>query len=251
MATVALLANPPVAGSVLPDIVDETPLIAEEAARLYSAMLVDASRAVQDSGADLLVNYLPADETAGETDPEQDLRDLLGETLERPGEARYEVQVGSSYSARVGNTVTHLLEEEGEKTVSVVRPTAPFLSRAVVGGAAMKLRSSDVVLGPTTRGRVYFAGFGDPVDFEGAFEAPAVETLADRASQANLDVDFIETLPVVEDESDMVNALANLRARQRAERAVPAHTAAVLDELDITLVPEDGGLVVGRSSDNS
>lgn len=251
MATVALLANPPVAGSVLPEIVDETPLTPEEAARLYSAMVVDTSRAVQDSGADLLVNHPPTDEISGEMDPEQELRDLLGETLERPGEARYEVQVGSGYSARVGNTVTHLLEREGEKTVSVVRPTAPFLSRAVVGGAAMKLRSSDIVLGPTTRGRVYFAGFGEPIDFEGAFEPPAIETLANRASQANLDVDFIETLPVVENGSDMVNSLANLRARRRAERAVPAHTVAVLDELDLSLVPDDGGLVVGRSSDNS
>ncbi len=251
MATVVVLADPPVEGSVLPEIVDETPLTAADAAQLYSAMLVDVSRAVQDSGADLLVNYPPAEDVPEESEPEDRLRDLLAETLERPAEARYEVQVGSTYAGRVGNTVTHLLEEEGEKTVSVVRPTVPFLSRAVVGGAAMKLRSSDVVLGPTTGGRVYFAGFGEPIDFENVFEPPAVETLADRARQADLEVDFIETLPVVETASDMVTALANVRARNRAERIVPVHTAAMFDDLDISLVAEGDGLAVARGSDRS
>lgn len=251
MATVAVLADPPTEGVVLPDVVAETPLTESEAAQLYTGMLVDVCRAVQDSGADLLVNYRPADQLSVDVDPEQELRDLLDEMLEEPDEARYEVQVGTTYAGRVGNTVSHLLAEEGESTVSAVRPTAAFLNRSIVGGAAMKLRSSDVVLGPTSDGRVYFAGFGGGVDFENAFDPPAVETLTERAREADLDVDFVEMTPVVETGRDLATALAQLRARQRADRIVPAHMAAIVDEIGLTVEERDGNLVVARSSDRS
>lgn len=251
MATVAVLADPPVEGVVLPDVVRETPLSATDATQLYSAMLADITRIVQAGGADLLVNYPPAEEFSGAVDPEAQLRDLLADTLEDPAAARYEVQVGSSMAARVGNTVTHLLEEEGERTASMLRPTAPFLTRASIGGAAMKLRSSDVVLGPAGGGRVYFAGFGEPVDFTDAFDPPAVETLAQQAHKADHSVDFLEMRPVVETGADLVTTLAQLRARKRAERIVPAHTAAVVEDLGLTLDEEAAGLAVAYGSDRS
>jgi 2-phospho-L-lactate guanylyltransferase (CobY/MobA/RfbA family) len=249
MATVAVLADPPIEGFVLPGLVADTPLSPDEASRLYGAMLVDVCRAVQHGGADLLVNYRDPDQVPGDVDSEGRLRDLLSGALEAPSEARYEVQVGETFAGRAGNTVTHLLDREDEDTVAVVEPTAAFLGRQQIGTAAMKLRSSEVVLGPTAGGRLYYAGFAAPVEFTDAWARPAVETLAGRAREADLGVDFLPMSPVVETADDLASALAQLRARRRADRLVPARTAALVEELG--LVPEagDGGLSVGRSAD--
>jgi len=254
MTTVAVIADPPVEGAVLPELVASTPLSESEAVRLYEAMLVDICAAVQAGGGDLLVNYRKSaalESAPDDIDSEAALREVLADELDAPDAARYEVQVGETFAGRVGNTVTHLLEQEGERSVAVVKPTTPFLGREQIGSAAMKIRSSDVVLGPTTEGRVHYAAFAEPVDFENAYERPAVETLTDRARDAGLDVDFLPMMPVVETEADLVNAVAQIRAQLKAERNVPIETARVVDDLGLFVESGDDGLTVGRSSDRS
>ncbi|MDS0284196.1 hypothetical protein [Haloarcula onubensis] len=229
MTTVAVLADPPVDGFVLPELAGG-PLEESEATALYAAMLTDVCRAVEASGAELLVNYRPADQVPDGVDPEAAVREPLDEALDAPDDARYEVQVGSSRAARVGNTVTHLLEREGVKTAAAVEPTAGLLTRQLIDSAAMKLRSAGVVLGPSTEGRVYYAGFAEPVDFEEAYATPTVETLTDRAMDADLGVDFLPTTPVVETPSDLRTVVPLLRARHRAERVVPPRTTTLINE---------------------
>lgn len=250
MTTVAVLADPPADGVVLPELV-ESVLAPASAARLYRAMLADVCRAVQQTGADLLVNYRPADQVADVDDSEAHLREALSDLLDSPEDVRYEVQVGETWAGRVGNTVTHLLEREGVDTVGVVRPAAAFLSREELGTAGMKLRSNGVVLGPDTAGGVYFAGFDEPIDFEDAYAAPALATLTDRGLDAGLDVDFMPTLPTLETPAGLATALTHLRARRRAGRKIPPGTAAVVEDLGLRVVPaDDGGLSVA-ASDNS
>jgi hypothetical protein len=251
MATVAVLADPPVEGFVLSEIAESTPVTAAEATRLYEAMLTDICRGVQASSGNLLVNYRPAEQVPEDVDPEQSLRDVLADELEEPEEARYEVQVGETVAARVGNTATHLLEDEGEDSVAVVRPTVPFLGRQQIGSGAMKIRSSDVVLGPTTDGRVYYAGFTEPMDFENAYATPAVETLTEHAGDADLEVDFLPMEPVVETGRDLANAVTQIRARLRAGRNVPLETAEVVTDLGLYVEETDDGIAVARTSDSS
>lgn len=240
MTTVAVLADPPVEGHVLPELAGGL-LDEAEATALYTAMLGDVCRAVEASGAELLVNYRPADQVPDNVDPEAAVRDVLDEVLESPGAARYEVQVGSTFAARVGNTVTHLLEREGVKTAAAVTPTAGLLTRQQIDSAAMKLRSSQVVLGPATEGRVYYAGFAEPVDFEAAYETPTVETLTDRASDAGHRVDFLPTTPVVETRADLRTVVPLLRSRHRSERVVPPRTTTLLNEFGLRVVDGDDG----------
>lgn len=251
MATLAVLADPPVEGFVLPELVESTPLTTADATRLYEAMLTDLCRGIQASSGDLLVNYRPADQVPDDVDPEQSLRDLLDDKLEEPGEARYEVQVGETFAGRVGNTATHLLEDEGEDSIAVVQPTVPFLGRQQIGSGAMKIRSSDVVLGPTTDGRVYYAGFTEPFDFENAYETPAIETLTEHAGDADLDVDFLPMEQVVETGDDLADAVAQIRARLRAGRNVPLQTAEVVTDLGLYVEEREDGIAVARTSDSS
>lgn len=246
MTTVAVLCNGPHEG-VLADLAASTPLDENETADLYAAMCADVFRTVETSASDLLVNYRPNESN----DAEANLRALAEAALEHPDAVRYETQVGSTPAARVGNTMTHLLESEEVSSAMAVEPTAPFLTRGDIDGLAMKLRRSDVVLGPASEGRVYAAGFSSAIDFTDAYTPPAVETLTARANDADLDVDYGPMNPVVETHADLVGALSLVRARRRAGRDVPRHTAACFDEFGLALVEEDGDLDVSRADTDS
>lgn len=246
MPTVAVLADPPVEGAALPDLAASTPLSRGDAARLYGAMLADVCEAVQAGAGELLVNYRPAEQVPADVDPQRSIAEVLEAELPRPDEVRYEVQVGESRAARAGNTATHLLESEGVDSVALVEPTAAFFSREVLGTVAMKLRTREAVLGPTTRGRVYLTGLVEPIDFEDAFAPPAIQTLTACAREADLDVDYAQTLPVVETADDLLTAVPYLRALVRAGRNVPPRTAAAVADLDLHVAERDGHLSVER-----
>lgn len=244
MTTVAVLVDPPRPGHVLPRLVESSPLAAEEVADLYAAMATDLIAAVDASGGELLVNYRPESAVLGDGDVEAEVRTLAEDAgVDDP---RLEPQAGETFAGRVGNTVTHLLESEGVTSAAAVEPTAPFLTRQHVDEAAMKLRRSEVVLGPCTDGRVHYAGFRDTIDFADAYASPAVETLTDRARDVGHAVDFLPFLPVIETGADLAGALAALNARRRADRIVPTRTAETLDGFDLVVTADGGGPTLTR-----
>jgi 2-phospho-L-lactate guanylyltransferase (CobY/MobA/RfbA family) len=253
MTVVAVTVDPPREGVVLPRLSETSPLSEREVVSLYRAMVADAFEAAATSGGDLLVNYRPDDQLPDEYVPEDgdaeaEVRELLTETLddEAVEDARVEVQVGSSKAARVGNTVTHLLDSEGVNSVTVLEPDAPLFRRKDLDSAAMKLRRSPVVLGPAQGGDVYFAGFSDPVDFTDAFETPALETLTASAQDAGYDVDFLSRQTRVRTGEDLCTLVPEIRARRAANRLVPAHTTARIEELDLRVEDADGERVLVR-----
>lgn len=247
MTVVCVLADPPRPGLVLPELVETSPLDAAEAADLYAAALGDVCAAAEASGGDLLVNYRPDDSlpeehrpAEGGPDAEAAVREAVAPSLDDPDGTRFEVQVGETFAGRAGNTVTHLLEEEGAASAAVTEPEAAFLSRTQIDEAAMKLRRAPVVLGPTEDGRVYYAGFTEPIDFADAYTPPALETLTDRAGDAGHDVDLLRTLPVVETGADLATAMLRIRTRRAAGLAVPERVAGWLDDAGLAVVPGEG-----------
>lgn len=238
MTVVALLADPPRPGLVYPDLAD-APVSPAEAADLYRACLRDAARAVVDSGGDLLVNYRPEDLLPDDHEgppAEAAVRETLADVAE---DARYEVQVGSTPSARVGNTLTHLLEE-GATSAAALWPSAPLVGRTRLDEAAMKLRRSETVLGPAERGGVYYLGVRDPVDFADALRPPAVGRLVDRTDDAGGETDFLQPSPTVDHRDGLATAVALLRARERAGRPVPPETTARVEDLGLRVADADG-----------
>jgi len=247
MTTIAVLADPPRDGVVLPKLIGESLLTPAEATELYAALLADVCGAVDSSGADLLVNYRPEEQLPdGDTDSEAAVRAAVSDVIDTDS-TRFEVQVGSTFAGRVGNTITHLLDREGVRTAAAVTPSAALLGRRHIDSAAMKLRSNDVVLGPSTDGRVTYAGFAEAIDFENADATPQVETLVERANDAGLSVDFLPTVPVLETPADLPTVVPQLRARQAAGRLVPSRTTAVIETLGLSVVEENGETTVERS----
>lgn len=243
MTVIAVLADPPREGLVLPDLPDTSPLSTTEATELYAAMLKDTFAAVANSGGELLVNYRPDDqlpEHEGEESAQAQLRALATGALDDVGDVRFEKQVGSSFDARAGNTATHLLEREGVQSVAVVEGTTPMLTRKEIDSAAMKLRRSEVVLGPADGGRTFFLGLTEPIDFEGAYAAPSVETLANRATDAGHDIDFLPRMTAVETGADLLSLVPHLNARVTADRIVPVHTTTYLHDVGLRVEEQDG-----------
>ncbi|NUC72324.1 hypothetical protein HTZ84_08375 [Haloterrigena sp. SYSU A558-1] len=252
---VVVPVDPPREGLVLSSLVDETPLSAADAVALYEAAVADVCWAVAQSGGDLLVNYrdaetLPDEFTDSDADPEAEVRalviDALGEDAiagdgDRDAGVRFERQVGSSRAARIGNTVTHLLEREGADSVGVLEPTVPLVRRTEIDGAAMSVRRHEVVLGPSAEGRTYLAGFREAIDFAGAYATPEVTTLAARATDADFGVGFAPMLPTVDTPAGLRSTLALLEARRLADQPGSEATAAVVDELGLA-VGDDGSL---------
>lgn len=244
MSVTVVLADPPREGLALPELVETSPLSAADAADLYAALLKDTFLAVDRSGGDLLVNYRPDDQLAAEhrtdTSSEAALRALVADALGTTDGVRFEVQVGSTFAARAGNAVTHLLRDEDVLSVAVTRGLSPFLTRVVVDEATMKLRTNQTVIGPSTDGRTFFAGFTEPIDFTEAFTQPEVETLANRSRDSGNAVEFIGVQPVVERGRDLATVLPLLWSRVAAERIVPKYTATFAREKGLDVVYEDG-----------
>lgn len=220
------------------------PLTADGTARLRAAALQDAMVAAEGSGGELLVSWptegRPPEAVKSGTTAEAELRALAEEALDDPGSVRFEPQVGESFAERAANAAAHL---EEEASVAVLPGTAPTLDRTALDGAAMRLRRVPVVLAPGTGGRVPYVGLAEPLDLDGAFESPAVETLAGRAVDAGHDVEFLGHHPVIESRGGLASVVAAVRARRRADRPVPEHTARAVEELDLRV--GEGGVRVG------
>lgn len=250
VTVIAVLVDPPRDGFVAGDLAETSPLTEAEAATLYAAMVKDTIRAVTASGGDLLVNYRSDDDIPesyhGDVSAEAEVRTLVNEAIDDPDDVRFEVQVGSTFAARAGNTATHLLREEDAQYVAIVDAMTPLLTRQILDSAAMKLRTSEVVLGPAERGRVYYLGLTDPIDFDGAYDPPELESLAERGAEANHGIDFLPTLTKVETGPDLVSLVAALNARQTAGRTVPRLTAEVVDTLGLRIAVADGDRKIGR-----
>lgn len=243
MTTVAVLADPPHPGTALSALSESTPLSEREAADLYEALLKDTVLAAERSGGETLVNYRPADALGLDVDSEAELRDRLSDVVD-PESARFEVQVGETFAGRVGNTATHLLETEDIGSVGIARPEAALFARTDIDSAAMKLRSSPVVLGPAPDGQVGYAAFAEPIDFADCYAPPAIETLTDRALDAGLDVDFLETKPYLETASDLADVIVAVRTRQRADALVPPYLSAWVEDSDLVVSADDTGLTI-------
>ena len=245
MTIIAVLALPPREGLVLPALSETSPLSSAAATDLYAASLVDTIRAIDRSGAEPLINYPESDQLPAahrtDTEPVAELRAVIADALDDPSDVRFEPQVGSTFSARAGNTITHLLREEGAASAAAIRGTAPLLSRTMIDKAAMKLRTNEVVIGPTTGGRSYYAGFTEPIDFDGVFTGVEVQRLANRAADADLSTAFLGFSPVVQTGGDLRTLIPQLRAHIAAERIVPERTATFMNDHGLAVVDTDDG----------
>ena len=244
---VVVPVDPPEPEFLPRSLVDESPLGEAEALDLYVASVQDVVKSVSASGGELLINYRDGDtlpESSVGATVEADWRELIAPAIDDAEAIRFESQVGSTPSARVGNTVSHLLEQEEAASVGVLEPTASLVQRTQIDGAAMSARRHEVVLGPDGTGSVYFAAFTEPIDFETAYRRPALSRLASRAEDRGHSIGFTPTVPTIDHPTGLAGTIAAVEAYRSARRSLPEATAAVIDELGLTI--DDTGSVARR-----
>lgn len=259
MTVHALVVAPPRPELALQGLVGadgESLLEPEAASTLAGAMIQDAAVAVERSGGDLLVNHPTADQLPGDqpddVDPAVELRALLTQTQLDLDDVRFEPQVGSTVEARIGNTFTHLLREEGAASVAWLDGRTPTLDHTALDSAAMKLRRADAVVGPAPGGRVAYLGLAAPIDFSGAWQSPELRTLVSRAIDAGHEVDFLPMHPRVDDAAGLHSLVSIIEARRAAGRRVPEYTAAAIDALGLRVVPTgEGTTIVAEVTDRA
>ncbi|MFW6458714.1 MAG: hypothetical protein ACOCY6_04805 [Halodesulfurarchaeum sp.] len=228
MTTVVVLAADPREGGPLADLL-EAGLDPAHGARLYRALLGDIFGVLARSTVEILINY-PSEESL------EPLREIAAEAMpaDRYEAVRFEPQVGSDRSAIAGNAITHLLREEGTQSAAVLDPRAPLLERSIVDEVALKVRRSDVVLGPSGSG-VFLAAFAEPIDFTDVFEGPALSAIAERAEEEGLTIDFARTRRIVDTPADLAVVAERIRSRLLAEKPVPHRFTRALAETPLEI----------------
>lgn len=251
MTVAVALVDPPREGIVCTELVDHTPLSPADGVTLYEGLLADFFATMAETNVDLLVNYPQADDLPGEstTDPEAEIRAIAGRVLDAAelDRVRFEVQIGSTPSAQIGNAITHLLRDEEETSAAFLDHRVPLLERSVVDQAAISLRRNETVVGPAQDGGVYLAGFRAPIDFTDVLEGRSIERIVSRSVGEAMDVAFVRRREVVDHPRDLKTVVSLLRARREAERAVPKRTMAAIDELGLW-VSDDGEIRVADTS---
>lgn len=248
MTVVVALVDPPREGVALANVVEETALSPADGVTLYEGMLADFFAVTAEANVDVLVNYPTEDvlPDGQEGSPEAEIRSVAARALDAEDltDVRYEVQVGSTPSARIGNAITHLLRDEDETSAVFVDHRVPFLDRSVIDQAAIDLRRSETVVGPAADGSVFLAGFKEPIDFADIFEGVPIENVVSRTVEEGYTVDFVRRREVVATPRDLKTVVSLLRARQMADKRVSTHTTAAVDELGLRV--EDGDLTVSN-----
>ncbi|MFB6266139.1 MAG: DUF2064 domain-containing protein [Halodesulfurarchaeum sp.] len=248
MTIVVLVADAPVEGVACRELLEDTSLSPAEGVDLYKAVLKDSFETLAASNADVLVNYPAADDVPEEItqQPEAILRSLAASVLDPDtlDDVRFEVQVGSNTSAVVGNAITHLLRDEDRTSATFLRPCVPRLERSIVDEASIKLRRSDVVLGPAADGEVYLAGFREPIDYTDVLEERAIEDIVRAAQAEEYTVDFLRDREVLTTGRDLRTVVSRLRAAHAAGKPVPTHLWEFIESRDVRVL--DGEIVVGE-----
>lgn len=251
MTIIAVLTEPPRPGLVFSELTETSPFSEIEIADFYAAVLKDVCITVEWSGGDFLANYRTENELPGEFveghSSEAKIRSIVADALDSTDNVRSEPRVGSMFPAHVGNTISHLFNEEEEvHSAAAVQPIAPLFGCTYLSSAAMKLRSMPVVLGPLTEGRVYLLSFLDPIGFIDAYVGPEVEMLVCRADDASHGLDYASMPPTLEAGTDPATVMPMLRSRVESERSVSEYTAAFVFEEGLRIELIDGVLELVR-----
>jgi len=143
---IILFTRVPVAGKTKTRL--QTLFSPQECAQLHRCFLKDIKKSCESTGRDCFVFYTPHGK-------ENILYPLLGK------DKKYVIQEGNSLGARMYNAIEHVLES-GYDSCVLIGSDIPELESSDLVNAFESLRSSDVVLGPTTDYGYYLAGMKKP-----------------------------------------------------------------------------------------
>lgn len=237
MTSLAVELPPLETPRVISSLSAETSLSETEARELLLSVTKDVVRAVDESGGDLVVigtsATTPATKEVGWDDPERGTRVLLEQALPDGAEPPVVWRDGSGSPAGLEAILAAAGETAPAASTAVVRTISPLLQRRHIDAAAMRLRTHDVVLGPSTGCRWYLAGISKGFSFDPAGAEAQLTALAVGAAEANGELALLPCLPGIMTASELASVVSILEVSRLTEHAIAPHTRAWLDQTSV------------------
>ena len=232
--TAIVVALPPRSIAKTTDtIVDETPLSREQTTAILDGVVQDGLRAAHESGGPLSIWIDESTRTVSEwNDPRGHARNLIEGAL--PSDApmpEIDTESPTEYAA-----IAAAIERTNEASGAVLIPGTPFVQRRHIDEAAMRLRQTDVVLGPATAGTWYLFGHREEVEFSYPEDSYLSSTIARQATASDYSMNLLRTLPGIWDGNSLADAVTTLTIADYADLSVGPFTRAWLEQHSIQTV---------------
>jgi uncharacterized protein len=187
-----------------------TPSLSPAAVTAFYCCLLDDTLALAQSLKDVEVAIMCPDSDVNE------LAQLAG------GRAKVVAQKGEGLAAGLTSVFAHFSENDSRRTIAF-NSDSPHLPRSVLDDAFEKLKSHDIVVGPTHDGGYYLVGArtSHPTLFvhDGMGTSSALERLLSHARTLELSVGFAEPFYDIDVADDLTRLAGELRvAPARAPR---------------------------------
>ena len=211
-ATAVACPPPSVAGSVR-ELVETTPLGKVELARFVAASCQDGCRAALESGGEAFVVPMKLGESIpGWGDPRDSAEELVAAALldEEDVDILAPVTVGEGW---VDDLFELVVNRSDEASVAVLSPVSPLVQRRHVDAAAMRLRSSEITVCPSTGGQWYFLGVTRSLDRTDSPDWRNLSTIAESMQKPQSSLASLPFLPGYRTAEELATILSMLELR--------------------------------------
>lgn len=242
MTTVAVELPPRNASRIASALARSTALSVTEASDLLLHVAKDAIRAVDRSGGDLVMLVPPeasSEEVFGWEDPRAEARRLAEEVITAETAPTVFEPPESEARRSIAAVLSSLFRSTSAASAAILRPITPLVQRRHLDAAAMRLRTHDVVIGPSTGSRWYFAGVSDELTLPVAGADEHLTTLALAANETDRSLDLLPILPGVLTDRGLAGVVSILEASLLAEKDVAPATHGWIDEVGLRSDPTD------------
>lgn len=234
MTAIAVPCPPPGADRIHDRLATETDLDDQAIASLIAAVCQDACRAAVESGGEAVavpldpVTAIPGwGDVAGTVETIADSVDDGGALPVGPT-----VDSGGAWAVRALSIASDRSEAA---SIAILAPLSPMIQRRHVDAAAMRLRSHDVVLGPTSGSGWYFLGLDRAID-QGLPDAIRhVHAVARRAVDDGRSLGTIPFLPGYRSGEELEGVIALLEIASWTDDGAAPYTRHWLDDDGLSL----------------
>lgn len=228
-------------------LVASTPLTFDEVTKLMVATCQDVCHAVAGSGGEAFIVPLePETSIPGWTNPSE----ITEEIARTATDADNEITVTPTQpvdETGMQRLLDLVRERSDEASLAVVTPVTPLIQRRHVDAAAMRLRTSDVVVGPTSRCGWYFFGVSRETDLTLGPDACALPTITRDVLEAEVSIASIPFLPRMETNEELSTILGLVDLATITDPARAPFTRSWAERTGIQIGVEDGGVQITRT----
>ncbi len=160
----------------------------------------------------------------------------------------FHIQPEGSFGERMKAAIEWTFNRKYEKLI-ILGADSPQIQPRIINKAIKLLNSVDVVLGPSAEGGIYLIGIKPNLKLQGyeqLFEGVELSDFAKFAKNQMLNINILEELVDVDQESDLIGLIAwlnsveiqnkqNMKLLENDKISIPKHTLSILRKIGLTI----------------